>query len=134
MIALDTSVAVAAFASWHEQHRKARAVLSESPRLAAQVALETYAVLTRLPPPHRAPPALVAEFLAYNFPRPLLALPAADQRRLIRSAPDSGIVGGAIYDAQIAATAARAGALLVTLDRRALATYKVIGARVRLLA
>ncbi len=38
------------------------------------VAIETYAVLTRPPPPHRAPPAVVAESLVRNFPGPPLAL------------------------------------------------------------
>ncbi len=63
MIAVDTSVVVAAFASWHEGHRSALAVLARHPRLPAHVAVESFSVLTRLPPPHRAPAVLVRDFL-----------------------------------------------------------------------
>lgn len=59
MIAVDTSIVVAAFASWHEAHEAARGALSEEPRLPAQVAVESYSVLTRLPPPHRAESSIV---------------------------------------------------------------------------
>ena len=48
MIAADTSVLVATFASWHESHPAAR----EAPRGARLVAhrvVETHPVLTRLP-------------------------------------------------------------------------------------
>lgn len=38
------------------------------------------------------------------------------------------------YDALIGATAAAAGATLVTADRRALATYALVGADVELVA
>jgi len=69
MIAVDTSVVVAAFASWHEAHAQAAAVLVERPRLPAPVALEAYAVLTRMPPPHRAEASVVGEFLRRSFPR-----------------------------------------------------------------
>lgn len=60
VIAADTSVVVAALVSWHERHRPARRPLErEEVRLIGQVALETYAVLTRLRPPHRAPALVV---------------------------------------------------------------------------
>jgi predicted nucleic acid-binding protein len=44
------------------------------------------------------------------------------------------LTGGAAYDALIAATALRAGASLVSLDRRALATYQTVGVGFELLA
>lgn len=50
MIAADTSVVVAAFASWHEGHESALVALARRPRLPGHVALESYSVLTRLPP------------------------------------------------------------------------------------
>src|SRR3989441_13166825 len=58
----DSSVVVAAFASWHETHDSARRVLDGALRLVAHCALETYSVLTRLPPPHRAPGDVVRDF------------------------------------------------------------------------
>ena len=66
-----------AFASWHEGHRAAVAILDRSPRVPAHVVVETYSVLTRLPPPHRAPADLVATFLAERIPHPPLVLPLA---------------------------------------------------------
>lgn len=134
MRAVDTSVAVAAFASWHEHHRLALRSLSRGARLIAHVALETYAVLTRLPPPHRARADLVVEFLTRNFRGSLLVLPPGEQRRLLATCARAGLTGGGVYDALVAATAAHAGATLVSLDGRALPVYESMGADVHLLA
>jgi predicted nucleic acid-binding protein len=91
------------------------------------VLVEAYSVLTRLPPPHRAPAALVASFLADNFPDPPLALPARAHQRLIKDAAAMGVAGGSIHDALIAAAARHARARLLTRDRRAVATYERFG-------
>jgi len=133
VIAADTSVVVAAFASWHEQHEVADRALSRGARLVAHCALEVYSVLTRLPPPHRAPAALVRDFLGARFPEPYLTLDAAGHHALIPRFVELGIIGGATYDALISATAARAGASLVSCDRRAATTYERFGVRVELL-
>ena len=133
MNAVDTSVVVAAFATWHEQHGVALRAVSEGTRLIGQVALESYAVLTRLPASHRAPPSLVREFLAKDFPGTTLVLSAREHHQFLSLCAAREIAGGAIYDACIAAIAARAGATLVTLDRRALPTYESMGAKVQLL-
>lgn len=132
MIAVDTSVVVAGFASWHEGHPAARTALSAAPRLPAHVALEVYSVLTRLPPPHRATAAIVVSFLQARFRDPPLALPATDHLALLREASEKGITGGALYDALVAATAKHAGATLLTRDRRAVRTYETLGAAFRL--
>jgi predicted nucleic acid-binding protein len=131
--AVDTSVTVAALASWHEDHRLALEAVSPGVRLIGHVALETYAVLTRLPAPHRVPPDLVGEFLTRSFAGPLLVLSAREHRRLLSTLSAAGIIGGAVYDALIAATAQAAGETLLTLDRRAVSTYELLGARARLL-
>lgn len=133
MIALDSSVAIAAFASWHDRHEAAADVLNDNPRLVGHAAIETYSVLTRLPPPHRAPAPVVGEFLASNFPGPLLTLPEEAYRDLVTTLPQLGIVGGAVYDALVAASAMAAGASLVSLDRRAASTYRSIDADFELL-
>jgi predicted nucleic acid-binding protein len=127
LIAVDTSVVVAAFASWHEGHRAALECLRRDPRLPAHVILETFSVITRLPAPHRAPGRLVAEFLRQRFRNPPLTLPPKSHPRLVEQAVAAGLAGGAIYDALIAATAGRAGATLLSRDRRAAATYEVMG-------
>jgi len=132
-LAIDTSAVVAAFASWHENHDAARSALEREPDLVAHCALETYSVLTRLPAPHRAPAPLVSQFLQRQFPRPYLRLPAAAYRRFVLGLVDQGIVGGASYDALVAATAGHVGAELITCDRRAVSIYERYGVGVRLL-
>lgn len=127
MIAVDTSVVVAAFASWHEGHAAAQAVLSRRPRLIAHVAIETYSVLTRLPPPHRASPSSVADFLTQAFAAPSLVLAPEACLELIVGAARNAVAGGAIYDALVGATARNAGATLLTRDRRAIPTYQALG-------
>lgn len=129
MIAVDTSVVVAAFAAWHEGHTAARRTLRERPaRLPGHVLLETYSVLTRMPPPFRAAAPVVAEFLRRRFPEQPLMLGASGQRALIQRLAERGITGGAAYDALVAVTAAEAGALLLSRDRRAARTYEALGA------
>ena len=127
MIAVDTSVVVAAFASWHEGHRSAEAVLAREPAVPAHVLVEAYSVLTRLPPPHRAPSSIVTVFLAQRFRKAPLTLPARAWPRLLGLAAELGVTGGAVYDALVAATARHAGATLLTRDRRAIAVYEKVG-------
>jgi len=128
VIAVDTSVVVAAFASWHEGHRVAAAALARKPRIPAHVLVETYSVLTRLPPPHRASGILVARFLAERFAEVPIVLPPRAHLPLIAKAVAAGITGGGIHDALIGATALHARARLLTRDRRAASTYERVGA------
>ena len=123
MIAADSSVVVAAFASWHELHEPARAIVDRGPRIPAHAALESYSVLTRLPRPHRAPPELVLTFLADRFRESFLVLSPESHRQLLGELGSHGIAGAATYDALIAAVAREAGATLVSCDRRAASTY-----------
>lgn len=132
MIAVDTSVVVAGFASWHEGHRSATAALARRPRVPAHVLVEVFSVLTRLPPPHRAPADLVAAFLVARFPEPPLALPPRDHLQLVRTCAAAGLSGGAIYDALIATTVAHAGATLITRDVRARSVYERMGVKYEL--
>jgi len=127
MITLDTSVAVAAALPWHEFHGIARAGLSRAkPRLIAQVAAETYSVLTRLPPPQRVPAPDARAFLKETFALPPLVLSPTGYDELLDLAAERDITGGAIYDALVAAAAREAGATLLSLDRRAIATYQLL--------
>ena len=133
MKAADTSLVIAAFASWHESHEVARRALNDGLRLVEHCALETHCVLTRLPPPHRASGDVVRDFLMARFPQPFLRLSARAYKVFIFGLPDHGVTGGAAYDALVAATAAGCGAELVTCDRRALPIYERYGVRTRLL-
>jgi len=127
MIAVDTSVVVAAFASWHEGHASAAKAMARRPRVPAHVLVEAYSVLTRLPPPHRAPAELVASFLAERFRADPLTLPGKEHFRLVERCVQAGIVGGSIHDALAAAIVRHAGARLLTRDRRAFPTYERLG-------
>ena len=124
---------VAAFASWHESHERARRALDAGVRLVEHCAIETYSVLTRLPAPHRAPPDVVRDFLEARFPAPFLRLSAQDHKAFILGMPGRGVAGGAAYDALVAATAAGFDAELITCDRRALPVYERYGVRATLL-
>jgi|SRR6267143_5444580 predicted nucleic acid-binding protein len=134
MKAADTSLVVAAFASWHEHHELARPVLDDGVHLIEHCALETYSVLTRLPPPHRCSGAVVRDFLRARFPRPFLRLDAGTYKEFILGLPEHDVTGGAAYDALVAATAAGCRAELVTCDRRAAAVYESYGVRTTFLA
>jgi predicted nucleic acid-binding protein len=127
--AADTSFVVAAFASWHEHHGAAREVLDEGVRLIEHCALETYSVLTRLPPPHRCAAAVARDFLKLRFPLPYLRLDAAAFRLFVLYLPDRNVVGGSAYDALVAATAAANSAELVTCDKRAAGLYESYGVK-----
>jgi predicted nucleic acid-binding protein len=133
MIAVDTSVVIAAFASWHESHTTAAALVADGPALPAPCALEAYAVLTRMPPPHRAGPKIVRDFLRQAFPAAPLVLSAEASSRLVDRLVEAGICGGASYDAVIAMIADSHGSELATLDARARSTYERIGVTVRYL-
>lgn len=127
MITADTSVVIAVFATWHKDHSVASARVNDGIRLPAHVIVETFSVLTRLPPPHRAPAGAAEEFLARQFSGVPLVLPARRYGSLLRRLVGERIRGGAVYDALIGATANHASAKLLTLDRRAAPTYQRIG-------
>jgi predicted nucleic acid-binding protein len=92
----------------------------------AHVLLESYSVLTRLPAPHRIDERTAAESLA-GLALDVLALPAKQHLAIIRDLSAAGIRGGAVYDGLVAATVRHHGGRLLTLDRRARATYDVVG-------
>jgi predicted nucleic acid-binding protein len=130
-LAPDTSVIVAAFASWHEKHAEARDALEPGALLIAHCGLETYSVLTRLPAPHRVAADIAAMFLRLRFSGDPLVLPATAHQSLVTRFAEGGILGGAVYDALVAATAAHHDAALLTMDVRAEATYARVGVSFR---
>jgi predicted nucleic acid-binding protein len=131
----DTSVLVAAFVSWHEQHELAFAALGRTEVVVAHCLLETYSVLTRLPAPHRMAADVVTAFLEDSFAdHSIIALSGDQQRRLVTSVASLGIGGGAVFDALIAATCADAGIKLLTLDARARQAYGAIGVSYEVIA
>lgn len=134
MIAADASAAVAAFAPWHDRQDAVQRALGRTPAIVAHAAFETYSVLTRLPDPQRAPAALVVEQLEDTFADRWLGLAAGAERLALARLEKLGLAGGRTYDGLIAIVAVANEATLVTLDRRALPTYLLVGADVELVA
>jgi predicted nucleic acid-binding protein len=132
--AADTSVVVAAFASWHEHHAQARRALDGGMHVIDHCALETYSVLTRLPSPHRRAGTVVRDFIRLRFTEPFLRLDGRGYKSFVLALPEHRVAGGAAYDALVAAIAVAHSATLITCDRRAAPVYEAYGARATLLA
>ena len=130
---VDTSAAVALVVVDHEHHAQVWEELGGSVLgLAGHAQLETYSVLTRLPPPTRRTPSECQRLLEHNFPASRYLTPRQQAAALAQFA-QLGIAGGAVYDALVGRVAFEHGITLVTRDRRALETYRLLGAPVRLI-
>lgn len=130
---MDTSVAVALVVGDHLHHLVAmEAVEGRAPGLAGHAAFETFSVLTRLPPPARRPAHVVARLLGANFPETRF-LSSEATGILLRTLEAGGIGGSAVYDALVGAAAAEHALRLLTLDRRAVDTYRAVGCDVEVL-
>lgn len=128
IVLVDSSAAVPLMIDTHEHHEPVFDALSHLDRgLAGHAAFETYAVLTRLPPPDRRPPRVVRHLLLANFPHTRF-LDATQLADLFERLPDVQVAGGSVYDALVAHTAVAFSMPLATCDRRALGTYGRIGA------
>lgn len=118
---------VAAVCSWHEHHAAATAEverrLERGERLAvpAPALVEAYAVLTRLPSPHRLGPDDAWTLLEENFvtAAAVTALNAASYTRLLRRLAHESIAGGRTYDAVIGECVRQAEShTLLTFNRK----------------
>jgi len=132
-VLVDTSVAVAMVVADHEHHIPTLESLGDRRTgLAGHAAFETFSVLTRLPPPARRTPDVVARLMAENFPRNCY-LSAEGATALLNRLARVGVAGGSVYDALVGAAAAEHGIVLATRDRRALATYRTLDVDVEFL-
>lgn len=111
-VLLDANCLIAAAIAQHEHHRATIAELSRRRSanqvmvIAAHALLEAYAVLTRLPPPHRLAPSDALAVLDRNWgDAETVALTASETWRALRELAATGITGGRIYDGCIAASA-----------------------------
>lgn len=132
LLLLDSSAAIRLIQHGDETHKRViERVKSHRVGMAGHAAIETYSVLTRLPPPRRVRPDVAARLIATNFPES--RYPSADaQAALLSTLAARGIAGGAVYDALVALAAAEHDATLISVDRRAAETYRAIGARFEL--
>lgn len=112
----DTSVLVASCVRAHPHHARAISVVREAARggdhghVAGHGLSETYAVLTTLPVTPRIGPEAAHRMIADNILEcfTVVALTSREHGHLIGSLSESGIVGGATYDAVHAACARKA--------------------------
>jgi predicted nucleic acid-binding protein len=111
-VLIDTNCLVAAALPQHEHHAKTLADLARRRAaghtfvMAAHAVLEAYAVLTRLPPPHRLAAADAVAVLDRNWgAHESIALTGPETWRLLRLHAAASLSGGRIYDAAIAACA-----------------------------
>src|SRR5258705_11878977 len=108
----DTSCLVALICSWHERHAATLKEMNHRNQsgyasvLAAHSLVETFAVLTRIPYPYRLSEKDTWELLNANFSKTrVVALTSTQYWAALKTCRDSGISGGQIYDAVIAACA-----------------------------
>jgi hypothetical protein len=118
---------IAALSAWHELHEAAARALAPVTALPAHVVVEAYSALTRLPAGLAVPPATAASVLARRFGGAPLGLDRRRRGRLLATLAGAGVLGGASYDGLVALEAAAHGEELLTLDRRAHATYQRLG-------
>lgn len=118
---------VAALCTWHEHHERAATEINrrldakEVMILAAPALVETYSVLTRLPPPNRLGARDALALLDASFMRigRTVALDSASYRSLLRQAATDGVAGGRTYDVVITRCALQAkAAALLTFNTR----------------
>ena len=118
---------VAAVCTWHERHAAAaeeigrRLARGERLASAAPALIETYAVLTRLPAPHRLSPADAWSLVNANFLEgaTIVALTGAAIGKLLGRLAAQDIGGDRTYDAMIGECACRSRAdVLLTFNRR----------------
>lgn len=116
--ALDTSCLVALLAEWHDRHRstvaeyEARTKRGQRLVIAGHAVLECFSVLTRLPAPLSASPAVVEQVLLPYLSNgaEVAGMSAAACRFALREFARRGIGGGRIYDGIIALCSFQAGA------------------------
>lgn len=118
---------IAAVCAWHEHHAAAASEietrLNRGERLIvpAPALVETYAVLTRFPPPHRLSPVDAWTLVEANFVEDcrIVALTENAYLSVLRRLARQAVGGGRTYDAMMAecARGAKAGTLL-TFNRR----------------
>lgn len=124
--ACDSSVLVPLLSPWHPHHSAALARAHEISAIPAHALLETFSVLTRLPPPYTTPSEEAAAVIA-AVPWQVVALSAVQQAALPKRLAAHRISGGAVFDGLIGATAAHHALTLLTRDNRAERTYRALG-------
>jgi predicted nucleic acid-binding protein len=131
--AADSSVAIPALLDGHPAHDEAANALSACEATIAHAAIETYSVLTRLPPPNQADATTTAEVLNERLPSTYATLDASMYAKAPARLAAAGVSAGATYDGLIALTALEYDLELITRDKRAERTYRALNVSYQLL-
>ncbi|HEX2252707.1 MAG TPA: PIN domain-containing protein [Thermoanaerobaculia bacterium] len=123
---MDTSVLVAALQARHQDHARCRdalhdLLLASSVVVPEPALVETYSVLTRIPPPFRMNPVVVLRLLRETLSGHAQVAPVPEGRSwdFLSAAAERGVAGGATYDDRILFCALETGARrLLTLNLR----------------
>ena len=129
----DSSITIAALVADHEARELAEDALKQCTTTIAHVAIETYSVLTRLPPPRRLTSADAAALVNARLPATYATLDASMHAKAPTRLAAAGVSGGAAYDGLIALTALEHNLELLTRDGRAERTYRALDVPYRLL-
>jgi predicted nucleic acid-binding protein len=108
------------------------AVQRDRPALAGHAVFETFSVLTRMPGALGVDAPTAAEVLNRVFGEVVWLGPEASAALRSRLAA-LGIIGGAVYDALVGEAARVNDRQLLTRDRRAVSTYRLLGVSYRLI-
>jgi len=125
-VGCDSSVLIPALTPWHPEHETCLDRLQSVEAIPVHVLAESYSVMTRAAGGFRVTPEFAAEVLT-GQPWRVLELSGAGYERVIRLMAQAGKGGGAIHDAIIAATLDEHSYALLSRDRRAAATYDLVG-------
>ncbi len=131
--AADSSITIAALVADHEARELAEGALKRCTRTIAHVAIETYSVLTRLPPPRSLVSADAATLIEARLPTPYATLDAGSYATAPSTLAGARVSGGATYDGLIALTALEHDLELITRDKRAERTYRALNVPYQLL-
>jgi predicted nucleic acid-binding protein len=129
----DSSITIAALVADHEARDLAEDALKQCTTTIAHVAIETYSVLTRFPPPRRLTSADAAALIHARLPATYAALDASKYAKAPARLATAAVSGGATYDGLIALTALEHELELLTRDGRAERTYRALDVPYRLL-
>jgi toxin FitB len=132
-VTCDTSVLLPALLEWHDDHDLAiGAVDGQVTTMIGHALVETFSVGTRLPEPFRVSTNTMVGLLE-SLSHEVVTLSAARVLSTLRRMSSFGLGGGQTYDGLIVAAANEHDLTLLTLDRRARATYDALGGDVRYL-
>ncbi len=127
MIAVDSSLVIAALSPWHESREIAAQYCRDDAYVPAHCLIESYSVLTRMPQPLQISGKVAAKALTLQWDLRKLVLSEESHASMLSDFAQAGVVGGSTYDGPVALTVRAFECSLFPLDRRAERTYRRLG-------